>query len=74
VGTQARRLSVLAFIDARGIKLPFATRIGTVRHVPRLVADLRKPAVPTGMILDGELIAFDGAAGLHSTRCRIGCS
>ncbi len=51
---------VLAFIDARGIKLRSRRELELSGTFPRLVAELRNQAVD-GMILDGELIAFDAS-------------
>jgi bifunctional non-homologous end joining protein LigD len=49
---------VLAFIDARGVRLRSRRDLELSGSFPRLAADLRKQAVD-GMILDGELVAFD---------------
>lgn len=49
---------VLAFIDARGVKLRSRRELELAASFPRLVAELQKQAVD-GMILDGELVAFD---------------
>jgi bifunctional non-homologous end joining protein LigD len=51
---------VLAFIDARGVKLRSRREMDLSDTFPRLVAELRNQAVD-GMILDGELIAFDAS-------------
>ena len=49
---------VLAFIDRNGIKLRSRRGLELSRQFPRLVAELAKQEVD-GMILDGELVAFD---------------
>ena len=51
---------VLAFIDARGVRLRSRREMDLSETFPRLVAELRNQAVD-GMILDGELIAFDAS-------------
>jgi bifunctional non-homologous end joining protein LigD len=51
---------VLAFIDERGVKLRSRRGIELADKFPRLVADLQKQSA-AGMILDGELVAFDAA-------------
>src|SRR6267378_5054665 len=51
---------VLAFIDARGIKLRSRRELELSGTFPRLVAELRNQAVD-GMILDGEIVAFDAS-------------
>jgi bifunctional non-homologous end joining protein LigD len=51
---------VLAFIDARGVKLRSRREMDLSDTFPRLGAELRNQAVD-GMILDGELIAFDAS-------------
>jgi len=51
---------VLAFIDARGVKLRSRRELELSGTFPRLVAELGNQAVD-GMILDGELIAFDAS-------------
>jgi bifunctional non-homologous end joining protein LigD len=49
---------VLAFIDAKGVKLRSRRELELAAAFPRLVAELQKQAVD-GMVLDGELVAFD---------------
>jgi bifunctional non-homologous end joining protein LigD len=49
---------VLAFVDAQGVKLRSRRELELAPSFPRLVAELQKQAVD-GMILDGELVAFD---------------
>jgi bifunctional non-homologous end joining protein LigD len=51
---------ILAFIDARGVKLRSRRELELSDTFPRLVAELRNQAVD-GMMLDGELIAFDAS-------------
>ena len=51
---------VLAFIDARGVKLRSRRDLDLTGTFPRLVGELGNQAVD-GMILDGELIAFDAS-------------
>jgi bifunctional non-homologous end joining protein LigD len=49
---------VLAFIDEHGVKLRSRRGLELAATFPRLAADLGKQAAE-GMILDGELVAFD---------------
>jgi bifunctional non-homologous end joining protein LigD len=49
---------ILAFIDEHGIKLRSRRNLELASKFPKLLADLAKQAVK-GMILDGELVAFD---------------
>ncbi len=51
---------VLAFIDAQGVKLRSRRGLELAPKFPRLAAELAKQAV-SGMILDGELVAFDAS-------------
>src|SRR6266542_4424852 len=51
---------VLAFIDEHGVKLRSRRGLELESKFPRLVADLGKQLVH-GMILDGELVAFDAS-------------
>jgi bifunctional non-homologous end joining protein LigD len=51
---------VLAFIEARGVTLRSRNGLDLTRAFPRLVDELGKQAVD-GMILDGEIVAFDAA-------------
>ncbi|MDR3416147.1 MAG: DNA ligase D [Nevskia sp.] len=51
---------VLAFIDANGVKLRSRRELELSAIFPQLAEELRKQAVD-GMILDGELVAFDAA-------------
>jgi bifunctional non-homologous end joining protein LigD len=55
---------VLAFVDAAGVRLRSRRDLELSGSFPRLVADLKQQAVD-GMVLDGELVAFD-AAGRHT--------
>ena len=50
----------LAFVDARGVRLRSRRGIDLTPAFPQLVADLRQQATQ-GMLLDGELVAFDAA-------------
>jgi bifunctional non-homologous end joining protein LigD len=50
----------LAFISENGVKLRSRRGLELAPSFPRLVAELRKQAV-NGMILDGEIVAFDAA-------------
>jgi bifunctional non-homologous end joining protein LigD len=50
---------VLAFIDEGGVKLRSRRGLELAPKFPQLVAELRKQLV-SGMILDGELVAFNG--------------
>jgi len=50
----------LAFIDGDGVRLRSRRGLELAPQFPQLVSELRKQAV-NGMILDGELVAFDGA-------------
>jgi bifunctional non-homologous end joining protein LigD len=49
---------VLAFVGKDGVKLRSRRGLELSKHFPRLAAELEKQAV-AGMILDGELVAFD---------------
>src|SRR5687767_720123 len=49
---------VLAFIDAKGVRLKSRKGLDLADNFPRLVAELAKQGVD-GMVLDGELVAFD---------------
>jgi bifunctional non-homologous end joining protein LigD len=49
---------VLAFIDEHGVRLRSRRGLEFSAHFPQLIADLGKQDV-NGMILDGELVAFD---------------
>jgi bifunctional non-homologous end joining protein LigD len=49
---------VLAFIDARGVKLRSRRELDLTSTFPRVVSELGNQSVD-GMILDGELVAFD---------------
>ncbi len=49
---------VLAFIDDSGVKLRSRRGLELAAKFPQLAAELRQQAV-NGMILDGELVAFD---------------
>ena len=60
---------VLAFIDENGVKLRSRRGLELAADFPRLVAELAQQAVD-GMILDGEIVAFDATASRRSTRCR----
>ena len=51
---------VLAFIDEDGVRLRSRRGLELAPKFPQLVGELRKQAV-SGMILDGELVAFNGA-------------
>ncbi|MGH7339943.1 MAG: DNA polymerase ligase N-terminal domain-containing protein [Candidatus Rokuibacteriota bacterium] len=51
---------VLAFIGEHGVKLRSRRGLELAHSFPRLVAELQKQAV-NGMILDGEIVAFDAA-------------
>jgi bifunctional non-homologous end joining protein LigD len=51
---------VLAFIDGQGVKLRSRRGLELAGKFPRLAAELGKQAV-SGMILDGEAVAFDAA-------------
>ena len=51
---------VLAFIEAKGVKLRSRNGLDLTRTFPRLVDELTKQSVD-GMILDGEIVAFDAA-------------
>ena len=51
---------VLAFIDAEGVKLLSRKGLELAATFPRLAAELAKQG-GQGMILDGELVAFDAA-------------
>lgn len=51
---------VLAFIDRSGVRLQSRNGLDFTSTFPRLVADLEKQLVD-GMILDGEIVAFDAA-------------
>jgi bifunctional non-homologous end joining protein LigD len=51
---------VLAFIGAQGVKLRSRRGLDLSTAFPRLAAELAKQAV-SGMILDGEIVAFDAA-------------
>ncbi|HEY8010718.1 MAG TPA: DNA ligase D [Rudaea sp.] len=51
---------VLAFIDAKGVKLRSRNGLDLTRAFPKLVDELAKQSVD-GMILDGEIVAFDAA-------------
>jgi bifunctional non-homologous end joining protein LigD len=51
---------VLAFIDDDGVRLRSRRGLELAPQFPQLVSELRKQAV-RGVILDGELVAFDGA-------------
>lgn len=51
---------VLAFIDAKGVRLRSRRELELAGSFPRLVAELGQQAAD-GMILDGELVAFDAA-------------
>jgi bifunctional non-homologous end joining protein LigD len=61
---------VLAFIDAQGVKLRSRRGLDLSSKFPRLVADLAQQAVH-GMILDGEIVAFDASGKPSFGRCRI---
>jgi len=49
---------VLAFIDAGGVRLKSRKGLELAAHFPKLAAELGKQDVD-GMVLDGELVAFD---------------
>ena len=49
---------VLAFVDAQGVKLRSRRGLELAGDFPRLAAELGKKGVD-GMILDGEIVAFD---------------
>src|SRR5688572_3308067 len=49
---------VLAFIDAKGVKLKSRKGLDLAANFPKLVAELAKQGVD-GMVVDGELVAFD---------------
>jgi bifunctional non-homologous end joining protein LigD len=49
---------VLAFVDGRGVRLRSRRDLDLSASFPRLAAELRAQAVD-GMVLDGELVAFD---------------
>src|SRR5204863_6647316 len=49
---------VLAFIDAAGVRLRSRKGLDLSANFPRLAAELGKQGVD-GMVLDGELVAFD---------------
>jgi bifunctional non-homologous end joining protein LigD len=49
---------VLAFIDAKGVRLKSRKGLDLADNFPKLVAELAKQEVD-GMVLDGELVAFD---------------
>ncbi len=51
---------VLAFIDEHGVRLRSRRGLELAPKFPQLAAELGKQAV-NGMILDGELVAFNGA-------------
>src|SRR5512135_1131706 len=51
---------VLAFIDAHGVKLRSRRGLELTGAFPKIVAELAAQAVD-GMILDGEIVAFDGS-------------
>jgi bifunctional non-homologous end joining protein LigD len=51
---------VLAFIDGKGVRLRSRRGLELAPAFPGLVAELGKQAV-SGMILDGEIVAFDAA-------------
>jgi DNA ligase D-like protein (predicted polymerase)/DNA ligase D-like protein (predicted 3'-phosphoesterase) len=51
---------VLAFIDADGVKLRSRDGLELAATFPRLAAELARQG-PHGMVLDGELVAFDAA-------------
>ncbi len=51
---------VLAFIDEHGVKLRSRRGLELAANFPRLAAELGKQAA-RGMILDGELVAFDAS-------------
>ena len=51
---------VLAFIDEHGVKLRSRRGLELAPKFPQLAAELGKQAV-NGMILDGEIVAFNGA-------------
>jgi bifunctional non-homologous end joining protein LigD len=51
---------VLAFIDEKGVKLRSRNGLDLAKHFPSLAAELAKQGAGS-MILDGELVAFDGA-------------
>jgi len=51
---------VLAFIDESGVRLRSRRGLELAPKFPQLAAELRKQDV-SGMILDGELVAFNGA-------------
>jgi bifunctional non-homologous end joining protein LigD len=52
---------VLAFIDAEGVKLRSRRGLDYAPNFPALAAELAKQAV-AGMVLDGEIVAFDANA------------
>ena len=64
---------VLAFIDEHGIRLRSRRGLELADTFPRLAEELRQQAA-AGMILDGEIVAFDATASRRSTRCRIASS
>ena len=49
---------VLAFIDEEGVRLRSRRGLELAKTFPRLAAELRQQAA-SGMILDGEIVAFD---------------
>jgi bifunctional non-homologous end joining protein LigD len=49
---------VLAFIDAKGVRLRSRKGLDLAANFPKLVAELARQDVD-GMVLDGELVAFD---------------
>ena len=51
---------VLALIDGEGVKLRSRRGLELAGNFPRLAAEIGKQGVP-GMILDGELVAFDAS-------------
>jgi bifunctional non-homologous end joining protein LigD len=51
---------VLAFIDEHGVRLRSRRGLELAATFPRLAAELREQAV-RGMLLDGEIVAFDAA-------------
>src|ERR1700682_5551053 len=51
---------VLAFLDENGVKLRSRRGLGLAGTFPRLAAELGKQGA-LGMILDGEIVAFDAS-------------
>ena len=62
---------VLAFIDDEGVTLRSRRGLELAATFPQLVAELGSRSIG-GMILDGELVAFDADGQARpSARCRI---